>query len=78
VFPGAKKSTMILGMVAFAKRGRPPKKQKCARTSISFPLDLYGTLERIAQEKKVSMAWVVREAAERYVSDRTPLFTNQR
>ncbi len=39
------------------------------RASISFPPDLYETLEELAQQKKVSLAWVVRDAAERYVSD---------
>jgi metal-responsive CopG/Arc/MetJ family transcriptional regulator len=40
------------------------------RASISFPPDLYETLEEIAKQKKVSLAWVVRDAAERYVADR--------
>jgi predicted DNA-binding protein len=44
------------------------------RASISFPAELYGTLEVIAKEKKVSLAWVVREAAEKYVADKWPLF----
>ena len=39
------------------------------RASISFPPDLYETLEEIAKQKKVSLAWVVREAAESYVAD---------
>ena len=38
------------------------------RASISFPPDLYKTLEGIAKEKKVSLAWVVRDAVERYVA----------
>jgi len=37
------------------------------RASISFPPGLYGTLEDLAKQKKVSLAWVVRDAAERYV-----------
>lgn len=37
------------------------------RASVSFPPKLYAALERIAQEKKVSVAWVVRDAAEKYV-----------
>jgi len=41
------------------------------RASISFPPDLYGTLEEIAKQKKVSLAWVVREASERYAVDET-------
>jgi len=40
------------------------------RASISFPSDLYETLQALAIEKKVSLAWVVRDAAERYVTDR--------
>lgn len=44
------------------------------RASISFPPDIYSTLESIAKEKKVSLAWVVREAAEKYIADKWPLF----
>ncbi len=44
------------------------------RASISFPPDVYETLEVIAREKKVSLAWVVREAAEKYIADKWPLF----
>lgn len=58
-------------------RQNPGKKSKAARTqraSVSFPSDLYKTLEDIAKQKKVSVAWVVREAAEKYVADQTPLF----
>ena len=41
------------------------------RASISFPSNLYDTLDEIAKQKKVSLAWVVRDAAEKYVADRT-------
>lgn len=44
------------------------------RASISFPRELYSTLEEIAREKKVSLAWVVRDAAEQYVAGKWPLF----
>jgi metal-responsive CopG/Arc/MetJ family transcriptional regulator len=44
------------------------------RVSISFPPDIYQTLEAIARQKKVSLAWVVREAAENYIAERWPLF----
>ena len=40
------------------------------RASISFPPGLYETLEDIAKQKKVSLAWVVRDAAEKYIEDR--------
>ena len=55
---------------------RPPAKQqaKTARVSISFSPILYSDVERLAKEKKVSIAWVVREATEKYVSEQWPLF----
>jgi metal-responsive CopG/Arc/MetJ family transcriptional regulator len=48
------------------------------RASISFPADIYQTLEEIARQKKVSLAWVVREAAEKYVAEKWPLFSQER
>lgn len=47
------------------------------RASISFPPDVYETLEIIAKEKKVSLAWVVRDAAEKYIADKWPLLKGQ-
>ncbi|MGH9325368.1 MAG: CopG family transcriptional regulator [Terriglobia bacterium] len=44
------------------------------RASISFPLDVYQTLDVIARQKKVSLAWVVREATEQYIAGKWPLF----
>jgi metal-responsive CopG/Arc/MetJ family transcriptional regulator len=41
------------------------------RASITFPPDLYEALEKIALQKKVSLAWVVRDASERYVTEET-------
>ena len=55
------------------------KKAKAAgmpRASVSFPPELYRTLEELAKKKKVSIAWVLREAAEQYVSAEWPLFGN--
>ena len=46
-----------------------PQSAPLVRTSISFPQDLYESLEGIARQKKVSMAWVVRDASERYVAE---------
>jgi metal-responsive CopG/Arc/MetJ family transcriptional regulator len=41
------------------------------RATISFPPELYQSLEEIAKKKPVSLDWVVRDAAETYVADRT-------
>ena len=47
------------------------------RTTISFPPEVHETLEIIAKEKKVSLAWVVREATEKYIADKWPLLKGQ-
>ena len=41
---------------------------RATRASVSFPRNLYGSLGTIARRKKVSLAWVVRDAAEKYVA----------
>src|SRR5690606_34891681 len=49
------------------------KPEAALRASVSFPPELYHLLERIASKKKVSIAWVVRDAAEKYVAEQWPL-----
>lgn len=44
------------------------------RTSVSFDQDDYAELKYIAETKRVSIAWVVREAVADYLSDRARLF----
>ena len=60
-----------------AKKGQRKSTQaespSWVRASISFPPNLYETLEEIAKQKKVSLAWVVRDAAEKYVDGQEPL-----
>ena len=58
------------------KKGAAKKKDSSkatVRASINFSLDMYETLESVAREKKVSLAWIVREAAEQYISSKWPL-----
>ena len=43
------------------------------RAPISFPPDVYQTLEEIAMRKAVSLAWVSRCAAEQYIAEKWPL-----
>lgn len=47
------------------------------RTSVTFPPDIYETLAVLAKNKKVSVAWIVRDAAEKYVADQWPLFAKR-
>jgi len=58
------------------KRAKNLAQAGSVRASISFPTDTYRTLEKIAAQKKVSLAWVVREAAELYIAGKTPLFAS--
>jgi predicted DNA-binding protein len=58
------------------QRGRKPTgKPRATRTTASLPPDIYQTLRDIAAHKKVSMAWVIRDAAEKYIADQWPLLS---
>jgi hypothetical protein len=50
-----------------------PSESSSVRATISFPAEIYQTLDDIARQKKVSLAWVVREASEQYIADKWPL-----
>lgn len=60
--------------MADVKKREAKKVSASVRASVSFPPNLYRTLESIARQKKVSVAWVVRDAAERYAEEQLPLF----
>ena len=59
------------------RRSTKNKSAALVRASISFPPDLYEMLEKLAKQKKVSLAWVVRDAAEQYLSAKSPLSGKQ-
>jgi len=52
--------------------------QPIVRASVSLPRGLHAELERIARDKKVSLAWVIRDAAEKYVADQWPLLAQSK
>jgi metal-responsive CopG/Arc/MetJ family transcriptional regulator len=56
------------------KKSRKAKIMHSPRASVTFPPELYQHLETLAKKKKVSVAWIVREAAEKYIADQWPLF----
>ena len=60
------------------KEGDEMDSQSKVRASISLPRGLHVELERIAREKKVSLAWVIRDAAEKYVADQWPLLSRSK
>ena len=61
-------------MIVKPKRAKPAS--KTMRASVSFTKTIDKDLEKLAAAKKVSLAWVVRDAAERYVAGQWPLFAN--
>jgi metal-responsive CopG/Arc/MetJ family transcriptional regulator len=61
-------------MMGNANSATAPKSEHSLRLSVTLPSETYASLERIAKKKKVSLAWVVRDATEKYVSDELPLF----
>jgi hypothetical protein len=66
----------VHGMKTTSGNARKTKGSSVAtvRASISFPPEVYEILEGIAKENKVSLAWVVREAAAQYINGKWPLF----
>lgn len=58
------------------KKASHPRKK--SRASISFPPEVYSELERLAAAKRVSLAWIVREAAEKYLADQWPLLAERK
>jgi metal-responsive CopG/Arc/MetJ family transcriptional regulator len=51
--------------------------KRMKRISVGFPPELFTTLEQIADRQKVSVGWIIRDAAEKYVNDRWPLLAHK-
>ena len=68
--------------MASRKRGGEPLRSsnelRAVRASVSLRPELYRTLEALARQKKVSTAWVLRDAAEKYVAEQWPLFSEHK
>jgi hypothetical protein len=58
------------------KAGAKARETGMPRASVSFTPEAYKTVEDLAKKKKVSIAWVVREAVEKYVADQWPLLAD--
>ena len=48
------------------------------RVSVSFDVADYAAIKRIAKRKRVSTAWVVRDAVASYLNSQVPLFASDR
>lgn len=62
---------------ARVKRTKPGNSASTVRATITFPTEIHATLEELATQKKVSLAWVVRDAAEQYLAEKWPLLRGQ-
>lgn len=65
---------VILENLAMSNVKARMRKSVRIRTSVSLDRADLDQIAQIARRKKVSKAWVIREAVERYLEDRTPLF----
>jgi len=59
--------------MATKRRSKVPASKRMTRISVGFPPELFHLLEQIADQQKVSVGWIVRDAAEKYVANRWPL-----
>jgi len=50
---------------------------RSARLSVSLPGEVHEIVGRIARHKKVSVAWVVRDAVEQYIQAQWPLLDSK-
>ena len=53
------------------------KGSSARRVSVSFNPEDYAEVKRIARVKRVSAAWVVREAVSNYLDAKNPLFARE-
>ena len=59
-----------------AKSPKPPhnRESATARLSITIPPEDYADIKTTADRKRVSIAWVVRDAIHQYLRNEAPLF----
>jgi len=53
------------------------EKQTPHRISVSLTDEQYNHMVRIAEEKRVSLAWVIRDTIDKLIVSETPLFNGQ-
>jgi hypothetical protein len=68
----------VVSMPGSRRKPHTTRISRSPRTSVTFPPDIYQTLEDLAKKKKVSVAWVVRDAAEKYIAEQWPLFAGSK
>jgi predicted transcriptional regulator len=68
----------VVQALCFAHMAHKPKSEQTTRMSVTLLSETHASLETIAKQKKVSLAWVMRDAAEKYVAEQWPLFAHDR
>ncbi|MGH8291686.1 MAG: CopG family transcriptional regulator [Steroidobacteraceae bacterium] len=66
-----------MGSKKRAAANRSAGTPRVVRASVSLRRELYQTLEALARQKKVSTAWILRDAAEKYVAEQWPLLETE-
>jgi len=61
-------------MAGRKKAATAEKPTKAPRQSVTFTPEIYAELEKLSKAKKVSIAWLVRDATEKYIAEQYPLF----
>ena len=56
-----------------SRRRKQPHRPRSARATVSITTDTYSAIQAIAKQKKVSAAWVIRDAVDKYVAEQWPL-----
>ncbi len=56
-----------------SRRRKQPLRPRSTRATVSIAPDTYLTIQAIAKQKKVSAAWVIRDAVDKYVAEQWPL-----
>lgn len=65
-------------MIAVKKGRKPTGKPRAIRASVSLSPAIYNLLQDIANQKKVSVAWVIRDATDKYVAAHLPRTSSER
>ena len=75
VHHNAVKCCILPILASMVRKAKPARRisARSTRVSVSLSIAHHHMLGQIAEQKKVSVAWVVRDAIDKYVSDQWPL-----
>jgi hypothetical protein len=69
--------SVVHAMATVSRSSQSDSDNETERVSVTFPRPHYSELQRIAEDKRVSVAWVVRDAVREYLAAQIPLFRDQ-